>query len=210
MRLVMLGVQASGKGTQADRISDDLSIPHISTGDILRKNIREMTDLGKLAQTYTSRGELVPDDVIIRVVAARLNERDCELGFILDGFPRTAEQAEALDKITQLDYAIEIDVKDKEAIKRMSGRRTCEKCGAIFSIYQAKEEDLSGACNKCGGKLVIRDDDKEDSIKKRLATYHEETEPLIKHYNDKGILLKINGQRPIEPITEEILKKIKS
>jgi len=210
MKLIILGPQASGKGTQAEMLSDELNIPHISTGDILRQNIKEMTELGKQASAYTNKGELVPDELINKVIEDKLGQRSCERGFILDGFPRNTLQANALDHMTDLDFAIEIFVSDAEAIKRISGRRTCEKCGSIYSIYQSSEEDLAGACEKCGGRLIIRDDDKEESIKKRLEIYHEETEPLVKFYENKGILMKINGERSIDAIFNEMIKKLKN
>ncbi len=208
MRIIMLGPQASGKGTQAELISERLGIPHISTGDILRQNIKDLTELGKAALGYINEGKLVPDEVINRVVGDRLQSRDCEAGFILDGFPRNIAQAEFLDTVTGLDKVIEIAVSDKEAIKRISGRRTCEKCHAVYSIYQESEEAISGACKKCGGRLMMRDDDREDAVRKRLEIYHEETEPLIDFYRKKGILLRVNGERPIEPIFKEIIKKL--
>jgi len=204
MKIILLGPQASGKGTQAELLSEELDIPHISTGDILRQNIRDLTELGKVALGYINKGELVPDDVINKVVAQKLQQ--CPEGFILDGYPRNVNQAQALSQVTDIDHVIEIAVSDDEAIKRISGRRTCSKCGAIFSVYQSTEEDLAGACKKCGGRLIIRDDDKPESVKKRLQIYHNETEPLVNFYKEK--LMKINGARPIEKIYKEILKKI--
>ncbi len=209
MRIVILGPQASGKGTQADLLSERFGIPHVSTGDILRQNIKDMTGLGKTALGYINEGKLVPDEVINNVVGDRLAMRDCEAGFILDGFPRNIEQAEFLDKAAELDRVIEITVSDKEAIRRISGRRTCQKCHAVYSIYQDSEEAISGVCKKCGGNLVIRDDDREEAVKKRLEIYHEETEPLIDFYDRKGLMMKIDGERPIDVIFEEISKKLK-
>jgi adenylate kinase len=208
MKLVILGPQASGKGTQANMIAEELNILHISTGDIFRKNIKEMTELGKEALKYTNAGKLVPDDVTNRIVKDRLSQRDCEDGFILDGFPRNIVQAEVLDNFTQLDRVIEVQVSDEEAIKRITGRRTCEKCGAVFSIYQKDDTALASVCKKCGGKLIIREDDTKEAIKKRLDIYHNKTEPLVDHYKKKGNILKINGERPIEVIFNEIIKKL--
>ena len=207
MKLIILGPQASGKGTQASMISEKLDIPHISTGDIFRENIKKLTELGKLALTYINKGELVPDEVTNRILLSRIRERDCENGFILDGFPRNIFQAEFLAQNEDVDRVIEIHVSDKEAIKRISGRRTCEKCGAVYSLFSDIKE-FGNACKKCGGQLKIRDDDKESSVRRRLDIYHEETEPLIEYYKKKNLLLSINGERPIEKIFEEIIKKI--
>jgi adenylate kinase len=209
MKLVILGPQASGKGTQANMIAEELDIPHISTGDIFRKNIKEQTELGKEALKYINDGKLVPDEVTNKIIKDRLNERDCEEGFILDGFPRNTAQAGVLDNFTQIAKVIEIQVSDEEAIKRITGRRTCEKCGAVFSIYQEDDAAINNVCKKCGGKLVIRKDDTKEAITKRLEIYHNETEPLVDYYKEKKILLKINGERPIEIIFKEIINKLK-
>ena len=206
MKIIVLGVQASGKGTQADLISDELGIPHISTGDILRKNMRESTELGRLAQQYINRGNLVPDEVITQVVKKRLEEPDCREGYVLDGFPRTIAQGEALDGFASTDVAFEIEVSDGEAIKRITGRRTCGKCGRVTSVHS---KDYSGRCSSCGGRLVVRDDDTEQAVRQRLEIYHRDTEPLLEFYEQKGILVRINGERPIEEINKEIIKKIK-
>jgi adenylate kinase len=208
MKLILFGAQASGKGTQATLISERFDIPHISTGDIFRENIRKLTPLGKLAQGYIKQGHLVPDDVTNKMLQKRLGEPDCCAGFILDGYPRNIAQAKFLDENINIDKAIEIKVGDSEAIKRISGRRTCEKCGMVYSIYQQKDSDIAGSCRKCGGSLIIREDDKEEAIKKRLKIYHDETEPVIQHYKRKGILLSINGEKAIEKISEEIMKKL--
>ncbi len=204
----MLGVQASGKGTQASLLSESLNIPHISTGDILRQNLKDMTELGKAASAYINKGQLVPDEVIDKVVRKRLGERDCSEGFILDGYPRNISQADALESFAAIDRVIEIHISDREAVKRISGRRTCEKCGRIYSIYQ-DGMDQNNVCKECGGRLIIRDDDREEAIRKRLEIYHSETEPLTDYYRKKNILLKIDGERPIKEIFEDILKKLK-
>jgi len=210
MKIIILGPQASGKGTQANMLSNEFDIPHISTGDIFRDNIKNLTELGKLALSYTNKGALVPDDVTNKIVADRLSQADCSEGFILDGYPRNIEQAEFLDTIVEVDKVLEIKVSDDEAIKRISGRRTCEKCGAVFSIYQTNEEDLTSACKKCGGKLIIRDDDTESAVRKRLEIYHEQTEPIVDYYRKKQILVSINGKQSIEKIFEIIKKKLRN
>jgi adenylate kinase len=208
MKIILFGAQASGKGTQASLLSDRLDIPHISTGDIFRENIRRLTELGNLAQGYIKKGQLVPDEVTNRMLLKRLGERDCRLGFILDGYPRNIAQAEFLDTNVEIDKAIEIKVSDSVAIKRISGRRTCSKCGMVYSIYQERDSDIAQSCKKCGGSLLMRDDDKEEAIAKRLKIYHDETEPVIRHYRDMGKLVTINGERPIEKIFEEITNKL--
>jgi adenylate kinase len=208
MKIVMLGPQASGKGTQASMLADHLDVPHISTGEILRQNIKKKTKLGQQVQSMISKGELVPDDIMNRLVADRLGEEDCAQGFILDGYPRTLAQARALDMVVKLDKAIEISISDDEAVKRISGRRTCEKCGEVYSIYQ-QGMDFNNVCKKCGGNLIIRGDDREEVVLRRLSKYHEETEPLVEFYKQKGSLLKINGERPIQDIAKEIIKRIK-
>jgi len=209
MKIIMLGPQASGKGTQAALVADEQNIPHISTGDILRQNIKDRTELGRIAESIINKGNLVPDDIINKVVEKRLLENDCEGGFVLDGYPRNIEQATVLASYMKIDFAIDINISDKEAIKRISGRRTCEKCGEIYSIY-AEGMDFNNVCKKCGGQLIVRDDDKEDAVRKRLDIYHQKTEPLINFYREKGILETINGERPIKNIFTEIMKKIKN
>jgi adenylate kinase len=206
MKLIIIGPQASGKGTQAILLSDELSIPHISTGDILRQNIKDNTELGKIALEYINKGDLIPDEVINDVVEKRINEEDCKNGFILDGYPRNPNQAAKLDEITKIDYVIEVDISDEEAVKRIGMRRTCEGCGAIYSTYDSDYEDK---CKKCGGRLIIRDDDKEEAVRKRLEIYHDETEPVLAYYKKTGKLLKIDGERPIKEIFRDIIKRIK-
>jgi adenylate kinase len=205
MRLIILGPQASGKGTQAAMLAEKLDIPHISTGEIFRQNIKGKTKLGELALTYINKGALVPDEVVNNIVEESLKREE---SFILDGFPRNLVQAKALDSFTKIDKAIEISISDDEAMKRITGRRTCEKCGEVYSLYQ-KGMDFNNVCKKCGGKLIIRSDDKPDAVKKRLEIYHEETEPLVEFYREKGLLLKINGERPIQDIFNDIIKKLK-
>ncbi len=206
MRILMIGPQASGKGTQAELVSEELDTPHISTGDMFRENIRSLTELGKLALSYTRKGDLVPDDVTNQIVAERIARPDCSGGFVLDGYPRNLPQARFLDSITKLDYAVEIRICDEEAVKRITGRRTCKKCGAVYSIFM-EGMDLNNVCKKCGGQLVIRDDDREDAVRKRLAIYHTETEPVLGHY--KNILVSINGEQPVQKVFADIMKKIR-
>ena len=206
-KLVMLGPQASGKGTQANLLSEHFDVPHISTGDILRQNLKDMTELGRVAKSYINKGQLVPDDVINKVIEKRLLKTDARDGFILDGYPRNVDQAEFLDERFSLDKVILIDVSDEEAVKRISGRRTCERCGQVYSIYQ-EGMDLNNVCKSCGGQLVIRDDDREETVRKRLRIYHDETEPVVEHYKKRKLLLRIPGERPIKKIFEKIIKKI--
>jgi len=210
MKIILLGPQAGGKGTQAKLISEKNNIPHISTGDIFRKNIKEGTELGKLVSSYLNKGILVPDKVTNKLVEARLKEGDCRNGFILDGYPRNIEQAEFLDSITKIDFAIDVNIPDKEVIFRLEGRKTCtnKKCSRIYNINTSPSKE-EGKCDKCGADLYQRDDDKPGAIKKRLEIYHNETSPLIFYYKKKGILKRINGMQPIEKVFEDILSAIK-
>jgi len=205
MKLIILGPQGSGKGTQAKLISEKMSIPHISTGDIFRENIRDETELGKNAEQFINKGMLIPGELTIMIVHERISRDDCRDGFILDGFPRTLEQAKALEKITGLDKAIDIEISDEIAVKRISSRRTCEKCGAIYSSLN---DDVSKGCQKCNGRLITRDDDTPDAVRERLKIYHENTKPLIDFYKKKGILLEIAGDKAINKIFDEIMEKL--
>ncbi len=184
-------------------MSEKRGIPHISTGDIFRENIKNNTELGRIAKEIIDSGKLVPDDITIRLIKDRIAKEDCKDGFILDGFPRNIAQAEALDSIVDIDHVILIDVDDDESIRRISGRRTCKECGAIFSV---NIDDVKDTCPKCGGKLYMRDDDTPDAVRERLRIYHDTTEPIIQHYKDKVIV--IDGKRRIEEIEEEISKKL--
>lgn len=212
MKLILLGAPGAGKGTQAKWISEEYGIPHISTGDILRKNVAEGTELGKEAKKYMDEGKLVPDDVVIKMMEERLREEDCKKGFILDGFPRTIYQADELSKITDIDAVLSIDVPFSKLIERITGRRSCPKCGAVYHIkYNPPEKD--GICDVCGTPLIQRDDDREETVKKRLRTYEEQTEPLIDYYRKKGKLITVEGQEDVEDtirLVKEALKKIKS
>lgn len=210
MRLILLGAPGAGKGTQAVTLAEKLSVPHISTGDIFRANIKGKTPLGVLAKEYIDKGALVPDEVTVGIVEDRLHNEDCKNGFILDGFPRTIPQAQQLDKILQamgtaIDNVVDIHVADSEIIKRLSGRRVCPECGMSYHIYFGPPEK-EGVCNNCGSKLIQRDDDREETVLKRLETYHEQTEPLIEFYRTQGKLLVVHGREKIEDTTSDMLK----
>lgn len=206
MRLILLAAPGAGKGTQAEKLSEHFGIPTISTGAILRKNIQEGTELGKLAKKYIDDGKLIPDDVMIKVMDSRLAEDDCKNGFILDGFPRTLTQAQELDKShIKIDCVLNLNVADEAIINRLSGRLECSKCAATFhKIY--RKPMTEGVCDLCGGKLVTRADDTPETVKSRLSTYHTQTEPLLKFYKEKGLLKTVNGQDGIESTTREVLK----
>ena len=208
MKIIMLGAPGAGKGTQAKQIAAKYSIPHISTGDIFRANIKNGTELGKKAKEYMDQGLLVPDELTCDLVMDRIAQDDAKNGFVLDGFPRTIPQAEALDaaltKIGQaMDYAIDVDVPDENIINRMSGRRACLNCGATYHIVSIPPKK-EGICDSCGNELVLRDDDKPETVKKRLDVYHDQTQPLIDYYNGKGILKSVDGTQPMEKVFEDI------
>ena len=202
MKLIFLGPPGAGKGTQAERIAERFGIAHISTGDMLRAEIRNATPLGAAAKSYLDRGELVPDSVIIDMVRDRITRDDCRNGFLLDGFPRTVVQAETLDTFTEIDFAVNIDVPAERLVARISGRRMCPDCGAAYHIstYQAP------VCQKCGATLYQRDDDKEETVANRLKVYTEKTAPLIAFYESKGKLFTVNGDAQIDAVTDEIVK----
>lgn len=201
--LVFLGAPGAGKGTQAKRISEKYGIPHISTGDILRANIKAGTELGKLAKSYIDKGALVPDEVIIKVMESRLADADCKNGYLLDGFPRTIEQAKALDKITDVTLAVNIVVDNDAVVARIAGRRMCV-CGESYHV-SAHPSDV---CDKCGAKLYQRDDDKEETVKSRLEVYERQTAPLIEYYSAKGVLRDVDGMKDVADVTSEIVKVI--
>ncbi len=207
MKLLMLGAPGAGKGTQAARVAEALHIPHISTGDLFRANIRNHTELGILAESYISKGQLVPDEVTINMLMSRLADEDCANGYILDGFPRTIPQAEALTGRTSLDCAINLDVKDEDIMNRMSGRRVCPKCGASYHIV-SNPPRKEGICDVCGDQLIIREDDKAETVKNRLDVYHEQTAPLIDYYEKQGILKQVDGAKPLSEVTEAVLRAI--
>ena len=204
MKLIMLGAPGAGKGTQAKKIAEKYGIPHISTGDIFRANIKNGTELGKKAKTYMDQGLLVPDELVVDLVVDRVNQEDCAKGYVLDGFPRTIPQAEALDEALRklgqkVDYAINVEVPDANIVNRMSGRRACVGCGATYHIVYAptKQENI---CDVCGGELILREDDKPETVQKRLNVYHEQAQPLIDYYTDKGILKEVDGTVDINDV----------
>ena len=210
MKIIMLGAPGAGKGTQAKKIAEKYAIPHISTGDIFRANIKNGTELGQKAKGYMDQGLLVPDELVVDLVADRVKQGDCKNGYVLDGFPRTIPQAEALDHALaemgeKMDYAINVEVPDENIVNRMSGRRACVDCGATYhNVYAPTKED--GVCDKCGGSLILRDDDKPETVKKRLGVYHDQTQPLIDYYTNAGILKEVDGTIEIEDVFGEIVK----
>ena len=208
MKVVMLGAPGAGKGTQAKMIATKYNVPHISTGDIFRANIKEGTELGKKAKSYMDQGLLVPDELVVDLVVDRLQQEDCKDGYILDGFPRTIPQAEALDAAlskldTKLDVALDIDVADDFIVKRMGGRRACLGCGATYHIVNIPPKK-EGICDTCGAELVLRDDDKPETVEKRLLVYHEQTQPLIDYYKNSGILVTLDGTKDMNEVFANI------
>ena len=204
MKIIMLGAPGAGKGTQAKKIAEKCGIPHISTGDIFRANIKNGTELGMEAKKYMDQGLLVPDELTVRILLDRVAQDDCKNGYVLDGFPRTIPQAEVLDsELTKLgdhiDYAINVDVPDENIVKRMSGRRACLTCGATYHIEHVPPKK-EGICDVCGSELVLRDDDKPETVKNRLNVYHEQTQPLIDFYTEKGVLKTVDGTVPMEEV----------
>ena len=209
MKIIMLGAPGAGKGTQAKKIAAKYGIPHISTGDIFRANIKNGTELGKKAKTYMDQGMLVPDDLTVDLVTDRIHKDDCKNGYVLDGFPRTIPQAEALDKALsamneKLDHAIEVNVPDENIVKRMSGRRACLNCGATYHVVHAPTK-VENICDMCGGELILRDDDKPETVLKRLGIYHNQTKPLIDYYKEEGILTTIDGPAALEDVFKAII-----
>lgn len=209
MKIVMLGAPGAGKGTQAKQIAKKFSIPHISTGDIFRANIKNNTELGKKAKSYMDQGMLVPDSLTLELIMDRFAEADCANGYVLDGFPRTIPQAEALtkalaDKGESIDFAINVEVPDENIVNRMSGRRACLTCGATYHIkYNAPVKE--GICDSCGAELVLRDDDKPETVLKRLAVYHDQTQPLIDYYSNEGVLREVDGTKDMNEVFQDIL-----
>ena len=209
MKIIMLGAPGAGKGTQAKQIADKSSIPHISTGDIFRANIKNGTELGKKAKQYMDQGALVPDELTCDLVMDRIQQDDCKNGFVLDGFPRTIPQAEALDaalgKINEkMDYAIDVDVPDENIVNRMSGRRACLNCGATYHLISIPPK-VEGICDRCGSEIVLREDDKPETVQKRLKVYHEQTQPLIDYYKNQGILKSVDGTQPMDEVFKAIV-----
>ncbi|HET7418093.1 MAG TPA: adenylate kinase [Solirubrobacterales bacterium] len=212
LNLVLLGPPGSGKGTQGERLNADLRLPYYATGDILRGAVRDETELGRTAKEYMDRGDLVPDEVIVGVIAERIDSSEALDGFILDGFPRTTPQAEALDaKLGELGRAVTavllIDVSDDEVVRRLGGRRTCEANGHVFHVeFEPPKED--GVCDIDGSALIVRDDDKPEVIRKRLETYHEKTKPLVSYYDDRGVLRRIAGEAPPDEVAEKVRRTL--
>jgi len=214
MKIVMLGAPGAGKGTQAIMISEKYGIPHISTGDIFRANIKAGTELGKKAKEYIDQGLLVPDSLTTDLVVKRIQEEDCENGYVLDGFPRTIPQAECLTRALRglgekIDYALNVDVPDENIVKRMGGRRVCLNCGATYHIVYAKPQ-RKGLCDTCGAELILRDDDKPETVQKRLDVYHTQTQPLIDYYANEGVLLNIDGTKSQEDVFKAIIEKLEA
>lgn len=209
MKIIMLGAPGAGKGTQAKKIAEVCHIPHISTGDIFRANIKNNTELGQKAKTYMDKGLLVPDELTCDLVVDRIQQDDCKDGFILDGFPRTIPQADALknalEKIGQtMDAAIDVDVPDENIVNRMSGRRACVGCGATYHI-KFNPTKVADVCDVCGEKLILREDDKPETVQNRLKVYHEQTQPLIEYYNAEGILKSVDGTKNMNDVFSDIL-----
>ena len=210
MKIIMLGAPGAGKGTQAKMIAEKYGIPHVSTGDIFRANIKNGTELGMEAKKYMDQGQLVPDEITIGMLLDRIKEDDCQKGYVLDGFPRTIPQAESLTKaLTELgdkiDWAVNVDVPDENIISRMSGRRACLGCGQTYHIvYNAPSQE--GICDVCGQELVLRDDDKPETVQKRLEVYHKQTQPLIDYYRGAGVLAEVDGTKDLEEVFQDIVK----
>ena len=210
MKIIMLGAPGAGKGTQAKMIAEKCGIPHISTGDIFRANIKNGTELGAKAKEYMDKGLLVPDELVCDLVVDRIQQADCEKGYILDGFPRTIPQAEALENALnaieqKLDYAIDIDVPDENIINRMSGRRACVGCGATYHVL-FNPTKVEGKCDVCGESLILRDDDKPETGKKRLDVYHTQTQPLIDFYTERKVLVEVDGTQSMDKVFDDIMK----
>lgn len=214
MKIIMLGAPGAGKGTQAKKLAAKYGIPHISTGDIFRANIKNGTELGTKAKVYMDQGLLVPDELVVDLIMDRFQEPDCEKGYVLDGFPRTIPQAKALDDaLTKnndaVEYAIDVDVADEVIINRMSGRRACVACGATYHIVNIPTKK-EGICDICGAELILRDDDKPETVEKRLKVYHEQTQPLIDYYNKKGILRSVDGTKTPDVTFVEVVGILES
>jgi adenylate kinase len=201
MRLIFVGPQGCGKGTQAKMIAEKKGICHISTGDLLRA---VEGDLKEEVEAYTNEGNLVPDELIVRILKERISQEDCRGGLILDGFPRNLNQVEELRKITDIDKVVEISISDEESVRRISGRRGCKNCGAIYNVNSSPVPEVKGVCDKCGGELFQRADDNEEALRERLKIYHEETEPILEKYD----FVRIDGEQDIEKVTEDIMKEL--
>ena len=213
MKIIMLGAPGAGKGTQAMKIAETYGIPHVSTGDIFRMNIKNGTELGMEAKKYMDQGLLVPDELTVRILLDRVAQDDCKNGYVLDGFPRNIPQAEVLEDALsklgdQIDYAIDVEVADENIIRRMGGRRACLSCGATFHIEHVPPKK-EGICDQCGQELVLRDDDKPETVKNRLQVYHEQTQPLIDFYSEKGVLRTVDGTQDMQDVFDAIVEILK-
>jgi len=214
MKVIMLGAPGAGKGTQAKKLAAKYGIPHISTGDIFRANIKNGTELGTKAKVYMDQGLLVPDELVVDLVVDRFKNPDCEKGYVLDGFPRTIPQAKALDEALLkngdvIEFAIDVDVPDATIINRMAGRRACIGCGGTYHLVTIPPKK-EGICDVCGGELVLREDDKPETVKKRLLVYYEQTQPLIEYYQSKGILRSIDGTKDVDIAFNEIVQIVEA
>lgn len=214
MKIIMVGAPGAGKGTQAKRIAEKYGIPHVSTGDIFRANLKEGTELGLKAKVFMDKGALVPDEITIGMLMDRIHQPDCKDGYVLDGFPRNIPQAEALTKALSeanesMDAVVDVDVPDENIMDRMSGRRTCRKCGEGYHT-KYNPSKVEGICDVCGSELYIRDDDKPETVKKRLTVYHDQTQPLIDYYTKQGILKSVNGTQMMEKVFADIVKILDS
>lgn len=210
MKIIMLGAPGAGKGTQAKMIAEKYNIPHVSTGDIFRSNIKNGTELGMEAKKYMDQGQLVPDELTVKILLDRVAKPDCQEGYVLDGFPRTIPQAKVLDQALteqneKIDFAVNVDVPDENIVKRMSGRRACLKCGATYHIEHIPPKK-EGVCDACSSELVLRDDDKPETVLKRLQVYHEQTQPLIDFYTEKGVLRSVDGTRDMQDVFADIVE----
>lgn len=209
MKIIMLGAPGAGKGTQAKMIADKYGVSHVSTGDIFRANIKNGTELGMEAKKYMDQGLLVPDELTVKILLDRVSQPDCKNGYVLDGFPRTIPQAEVLDKALaelgeSIDYAIDVDVPDENIVKRMSGRRACVSCGATYHVVHVPPKK-EGICDRCGSELILRDDDKPETVKNRLDVYHKQTQPLIDFYTKKGVLKTVDGTVDMQDVFKAIV-----
>ncbi len=209
MKIIMVGAPGAGKGTQAKKIAAKLDIPHIATGDIFRANIKEGTELGKKAKSYMDAGALVPDELVVDLIVDRIQQDDCKNGYVLDGFPRTIPQAESLTNALKehnddIDFAIDVEVPDEKIINRMAGRRACLNCGATYHLVNIPPK-TEGICDRCGSQLILRDDDKPETVAKRLAVYHKQTQPLIEYYTKQGHVREVDGTQPMEKVFADIL-----
>lgn len=209
MKIIMLGAPGAGKGTQAKMIADKYGVPHVSTGDIFRANIKNGTELGMEAKKYMDQGLLVPDELTVKILLDRVSQPDCKNGYVLDGFPRTIPQAEVLDKALaelgeSIDYAIDVDVPDENIVKRMSGRRACVSCGATYHVVHVPPKK-EGICDRCGSELILRDDDKPETVKNRLDVYHKQTQPLIDFYTKNGVLKTVDGTVDMQDVFKAIV-----